>query len=76
MLLIDRIDADHAAYVMLLTPVVALIISTFFESYQWSASGILGVMVVLIGNLIILTPAETLEKAYRKIGNKNMRGIN
>jgi drug/metabolite transporter (DMT)-like permease len=68
MLLIGRIGADYAAYVMLLMPVVALIFSTFFEEYQWSASAVFGVIVVLVGNLIILTPAETLEKAFRKIG--------
>jgi len=67
MLLIGRIGADHAAYVMLLMPVVALIISTFFESYQWSASGVFGVIVVLFGNLVILTPADTLKKTFRKI---------
>ena len=68
MLLIGRIGADYAAYVMLLMPVVALIFSSFFEEYQWSASAVFGVIVVLVGNLIILTPAETLEKAFRKIG--------
>ena len=67
MLLIGRIGADHAAYVMLLMPVVALIFSTFFESYQWSASAVFGIVVVLFGNLVILTPADTLEKAFRKI---------
>jgi drug/metabolite transporter (DMT)-like permease len=49
-------------YVMLLMPVVALILSTFFEEYQWSVNAVLGVIVVIVGNLIILTPAETLEK--------------
>ena len=62
MLLIGRIGADHAAYVMLLMPVVALILSTFFESYQWTASAGFGVIVVLSGNLVILTPAKTLKK--------------
>ena len=62
MLLIARIGADHAAYVMLLMPVVALMLSTFFEEYQWSVNAVLGVIVVLVGNLIILTPAATLEK--------------
>ena len=61
MLLIGRIGADYAAYVMLLMPVVALILSTFFEEYQWTASAVFGIIVVLIGNLMILTPAETLE---------------
>jgi drug/metabolite transporter (DMT)-like permease len=59
MLLIGRIGADYAAYVMLLMPVVALILSTFFEEYQWSAGALFGVIVVLVGNLITLTPAET-----------------
>ncbi len=67
-LLVGRIGADYAAYVMLLMPVVALILSTFFEAYQWSASAVFGVIVVLFGNLIMLTPADTLEKALHKIG--------
>jgi len=62
MMLIGRIGADYAAYVMLLMPLVALILSTFFEAYQWSASAVFGVIVVLFGNLIILTPADTLKK--------------
>jgi drug/metabolite transporter (DMT)-like permease len=67
MLLIGRIGADYAAYVMLLMPVVALLLSTFFESYRWSASAVVGVSIVLFGNLLILTPAATLERIYRLI---------
>ncbi len=67
MLLIGRIGADYAAYVMLLMPVVALILSTFFEEYQWSTSAIFGIVIVLIGNLIILTPAATLEKSLLQV---------
>ena len=67
MLLIGRIGADYAAYVMLLMPVVALILSTFFEEYQWSTSAVFGIVIVLIGNLIILTPAATLEKSLLKV---------
>jgi len=61
MLLIGRIGADFAAYVMLLMPVAALILSTFFEGYQWSASAV-------SGNLIILTPVEIPARVIRKIG--------
>jgi drug/metabolite transporter (DMT)-like permease len=68
MLLIGRIGAEYAAYVMLLMPVIALVLSTLFEAYQWSASAICGVAVVLFGNLIILTPAGTLGKALAKAG--------
>jgi drug/metabolite transporter (DMT)-like permease len=67
MLLIGRIGADYAAYVMLLTPVVALVISTFFEAYRWSSSAVFGIIIVLLGNLIILTPAATLEKSQVKV---------
>jgi drug/metabolite transporter (DMT)-like permease len=67
MLLIGRIGADYAAYVMLLMPVVALMLSTFFEAYQWSVSAVSGVLIVLFGNLIILTPADILDKSLRKV---------
>ena len=67
MLLIGRIGAEYAAYVTLLMPVIALILSTFFEDYRWTINAGLGVCIVLSGNLIILTPAETLNKAYYRI---------
>jgi drug/metabolite transporter (DMT)-like permease len=67
MLLIGRIGADFAAYVTLMMPVIALILSTFFEDYRWTTNAGLGVAIVLSGNLIILTPVETLTRAYRRI---------
>jgi hypothetical protein len=44
-----------------------LILSTLFEEYQWTAGAVIGIIVVIIGNLMILTPAETLEKAFQKV---------
>ena len=38
---------------------MALLLSTFFEEYHWSLIAGLGVSIVLIGNLIALTPAAT-----------------
>ncbi len=67
MLLISRIGAEYAAYVTLLMPVIALVFSTFFEDYGWTISAALGVAVVLTGNLLILTPAHTLTRVYRRI---------
>ncbi|MFC1799164.1 DMT family transporter [Thermodesulfobacteriota bacterium] len=63
MLLINRIGAEYAAYVMLIGPIIALILSTMFEGYRWSVSALVGVALVLVGNLIILTP----QSAYRMI---------
>ena len=67
MLLIGRIGAEYAAYVTLLMPVIALILSTIFENYLWTLNVGLGIIIVLAGNLVILTPAETLTGAYQKI---------
>jgi drug/metabolite transporter (DMT)-like permease len=66
MLLISRIGAEFAAYVTLLMPIIALVLSTLFENYHWSANAAVGVAIVLAGNLIILTPPRT----YRRIAGR------
>jgi len=67
MLLIGRIGAEYAAYVTLLMPVIALLLSTMFEDFRWSPNTAVGVVIVLIGNLFILTPGATITRAYRKL---------
>ena len=62
MLLIGRVGAEYAAYVTLLMPLVALILSTMFEGYRWTANASVGVALVLAGNLVILTPQTTLHR--------------
>jgi drug/metabolite transporter (DMT)-like permease len=52
--LVGRIGADRAAYSGVLFPVVALGVSTFLESYHWTASAVIGVALVLAGNLLVL----------------------
>jgi len=66
MLLISRVGAEYAAYVTLLMPIIALIISTLFEGYRWTGNASVGVAFVLAGNLIILTP----QKIFRGVLNK------
>ena len=67
MLLIGRIGAEYAAYVTLLMPIIALFLSTLFEDFLWTSNAAIGVAIVLIGNLFILTSAEKLTRAYRRI---------
>ena len=62
--LVGRIGADRAAYVMVLFPVIALIISTYFESYRWSASAVAGVALVLSGNLLILINQGSAKRVF------------
>jgi drug/metabolite transporter (DMT)-like permease len=67
MRLIGRIGAEYAAYVLLLVPVLALLLSTIFENYHWTVSGVLGLVLVLIGNLVILTQPQTVIRIFRRM---------
>jgi drug/metabolite transporter (DMT)-like permease len=67
MLLISRIGAEYAAYVTLLMPIIALILSTLFEGYLWTTNAFVGVALVLAGNLIILTPQFTFRRIKGQI---------
>ena len=52
--LLGEIGPDRAAYIALLTPIIALIISSLFEGYEWKISGIVGVSLLMIGNIFAL----------------------
>lgn len=54
--LIGNIGPDRAAYVVVLTPILALPISAIFENFCWCGWTIVGVLVVMIGNIIVLLP--------------------
>ena len=52
--LLGKIGADRAAYVMLVFPIIALILSTLFEDYLWDVYAIIGVALVTLGNFMVL----------------------
>ena len=52
--LVGNIGADKASYVNIFTPVIALLLSTLFEDYQWSWLGLAGVVLIIIGNVLVL----------------------
>jgi len=51
--LIGRIGADRAAYATVIFPIVALLISSLFEGYQWTMASVLGIVIVLFGNILV-----------------------
>lgn len=53
--LLGRVGAGRAGYSTVLVPVVALLLSTAFENYVWTLPALLGVVLVLIGNVIVLS---------------------
>ena len=67
MLLISRVGAEYAAYVTLLMPLIALVLSTLFEGYHWTANASVGVALVLAGNLIILMPQTQFRRAFYRL---------
>jgi drug/metabolite transporter (DMT)-like permease len=62
--LLERIGPERSAYATVLFPVVALVVSTLFEGYQWTAMALVGVVLTLAGNLLVLArPRAALLRA-------------
>ncbi len=53
--LLRLIGSARAAYTSVLFPLVALLISTFVEDYQWSGLAVAGVATIIAGNWLALT---------------------
>ena len=53
--LLRTIGSARAAYTSVLFPVVALLVSTMFEGYQWSAPALAGIVFIVAGNWLALT---------------------
>ena len=52
LILVDRLGANNAAYILVITPVVALTASAIFEDYHWSVYSTLGLAMVIAGNVL------------------------
>jgi len=58
--LVGRIGAARASYAMVIFPIVALLLSTVFEDYQWSLIATAGLTLAIIGNVIILMDKQSI----------------
>jgi len=52
--LIGSIGADKASYAIMIVPVVALILSSFFEGYTWNLTAVSDLLLVVGGNYLAL----------------------
>ncbi|MCV6547797.1 MAG: DMT family transporter [Cohaesibacter sp.] len=52
--LLKNIGAARASYATVLFPIVALILSTLFEGYQWAWLGLIGLAAILGGNILVM----------------------
>lgn len=52
--LLRKIGAGRASYTAVVIPVIAMLLSTALEGYQWSATAALGMGLVVAGNVLVL----------------------
>lgn len=56
--LLRRIGAGRSGYTAAVIPVTAMLASTLFEGYRWSAAGLVGMALVLAGTVLVLRVKE------------------
>jgi drug/metabolite transporter (DMT)-like permease len=56
--LLRRIGAGRSGYIAAVIPVVAMLASTAFEGYRWSAAGLGGLLLVVAGTVLVLAEKE------------------
>jgi len=69
--LVGRMGAERAAYCTVLFPLVALNVSSWFEDYHWTSAALLGVVLVVAGNVLVFKKpalAARLAPASSRLG--------
>ena len=51
--LVGRLGPERAAYSTVLFPIVALNVSAIFEGYQWTLAAVVGIALVMLGNVLV-----------------------
>jgi drug/metabolite transporter (DMT)-like permease len=52
--LLGEIGPDRSVYIALITPAIAMVISTIFEGYHWDLFAFLGIAFLVAGNFLVL----------------------
>jgi drug/metabolite transporter (DMT)-like permease len=71
--LLGRIGPDRAAYVTVLFPIIALLLSTLFEGMSWSLPQLVGVALVLLGNAVVLVKVRAVKSKQRVEGKSALQ---
>ena len=56
--LVGRVGPTNAAYVTVISPVIALAVSSVLENYSWAPLASVGVALISLGNLVIFLPVR------------------
>jgi drug/metabolite transporter (DMT)-like permease len=52
--LLGEIGPDRSVYIALITPAIAIVISTIFEGYKWDLYAVAGILLLFSGNFLAL----------------------
>lgn len=66
-MLMREIGPSRSAYAAVAVPAIALAISTFMEGYTWSVEAVVGLLLVLVGNVLILRVHEEKTSTARAL---------
>jgi drug/metabolite transporter (DMT)-like permease len=64
--LLKQVGAAPASYVGVSTPVIAMLLSTFFEGYRWTGIAVLGVALAIAGNVLALRRGDATASSDAK----------
>ncbi|MDE1532931.1 DMT family transporter [Pseudomonas carnis] len=67
--LVGRMGPEKAAYCTVLFPVVALNVSAVAEGYQWTAPALMGLVLVMLGNVLVFRKPRALDCSRALRGN-------
>lgn len=62
--LLKAIGPEKASYIIVLFPLVAVVLSTYFEGFEWQSHTFMGFALVLLGNALVLTPIERIKAHF------------
>lgn len=65
--LLDRIGAHKASYSTIMFPAVAVVISTFFEGFIWDIYTVVGLILMVLGNLVVLSKTKPKKLPILKV---------
>lgn len=63
--LLKDIGPEKASYTVVLFPLVAVALSMLFEGFVWHAHTALGFVLVITGNVVVLTPMHRIRQVLR-----------
>lgn len=76
LMLISRIGANNAAYALVITPILALTLSSVFEYYQWTGTSLAGLAVIMLGNVVVMGGLPRLSLAVNQRRGRQPAPVN